>query len=68
MTNEQNQRFLTLQQVAEELNSGPAVIRGLIRSGELPAIQIGGRGQWRIERTVLEAFIANAYKTPAAGG
>ena len=54
-------RFLTLQQVAEELNTKHSTIRALIQSGELPAIQIGGRGQWRIERAKLEAYIAGAY-------
>lgn len=50
-----------LKQAAQELNTGIGVLRGLVRSGELPAIQIGGRGQWRAERTVLEEFIRHAY-------
>lgn len=54
-------RFLTLQQVADELNTKHNTIRALIASGDLPAIQIGGRGQWRIERTKLEHYIAGAY-------
>ncbi|MHA7188909.1 helix-turn-helix domain-containing protein [Arthrobacter sp. MDT2-16] len=54
-------RFLTLQQVADELNTKHNTIRGLIQSGDLPAIQIGGRGQWRIERFKLEDYIASAY-------
>lgn len=54
-------RFLTLAQVAEELNTRQSTIRALIGSGELPAIQIGGRGQWRIERSRLEDYIAAAY-------
>ncbi|OUM44673.1 helix-turn-helix domain-containing protein [Arthrobacter sedimenti] len=54
-------RFLTLAQVAEELNTRHSTIRALIGSGELPAIQIGGRGQWRIERSRLEDYIAAAY-------
>ena len=37
-------RFLTLGQVAEELNTKESLIRALIRTGELPAIQVGGRG------------------------
>ncbi|BBE24534.1 hypothetical protein MN0502_34170 (plasmid) [Arthrobacter sp. MN05-02] len=54
-------RFLTLQQIAEELNTKLSTIRALIASGELPAIQIGGRGQWRIERSKLEDYIVGAY-------
>lgn len=60
-------RFMTLQQCADELNTSTAVIRGLIRTGELSAIQVGGRGQWRIERTRLEQFITDAYKARGAG-
>lgn len=66
MTEQPGPRFLTLQQVAKELNTSSSVIRGLIRTGELPAIQVGGRGQWRIERTILEQFIVEAYKASAS--
>ena len=31
------------------------------RSGELPAIKVGGRGQWRVETTVLEEYIQRMY-------
>jgi prophage regulatory protein len=64
-------RFLTLQQVADELNTKHSTIRALIQSGDLPAIQIGGRGQWRIERTKLEDYITGAYakaRTDVANG
>lgn len=54
-------RFLTLQQVADELNTKHSTIRALIASGDLPAIQIGGRGQWRIERNKFEDYITDAY-------
>ncbi|MHA7146462.1 helix-turn-helix domain-containing protein [Arthrobacter sp. TmT3-37] len=54
-------RFLTLQQVADELNTKHSTVRALIASGDLPAIQIGGRGQWRIERAKLEDYITGAY-------
>ena len=55
------QRFLTLTDVAETLNVSMSQARAMVRSGELPAIQVGGRGQWRIEQTVLEEFIADQY-------
>jgi excisionase family DNA binding protein len=41
-------RFLTIEQVAEELNVGQTLVRALVRSGELRGIQIGGRGIWRV--------------------
>src|SRR4051794_41687059 len=40
-------RFLQLADVAEILNISAAQTYALVRSGELPAIKIGGRGQWR---------------------
>ena len=33
-----------------------------MRRGELPAIKIGGRGQWRVENSELEAFIQRSYE------
>lgn len=56
-------RFVTLQQVADELSVGQPTIRELLRSGELRGIQVGGRGVWRIERKEIEAFIQRAYAT-----
>jgi len=54
-------RFLTLADVQEILNISPAQAYAMVRSGELPAIQVGGRGQWRVENAQLEEFIARKY-------
>ncbi|PVG81580.1 DNA-binding protein [Nocardioides gansuensis] len=54
-------RFLTLADVAEVLNTSSAQVYALVRRGELPAIKIGGRGQWRVEADKLEAFIQQMY-------
>jgi excisionase family DNA binding protein len=54
-------RFLQLADVAETLNISAAQVYALVRSGELPAIKIGGRGQWRVEASELEAYIARMY-------
>ena len=54
-------RFLTLADVAEVLNISASQTYALVRSGELVAIKIGGRGQWRVERNELEAYIARMY-------
>ena len=54
-------RFLTLADVAETLNISAAQTYALVRSGELPAIKIGGRGQWRVEVEQLEAYIQRMY-------
>lgn len=54
-------RFLTLADVADVLNTSSAQVYALVRRGELPAIKIGGRGQWRVERAQLEDFIQRMY-------
>lgn len=54
-------RFLQLADVAEVLNISAAQAYALVRRGDLPAIKIGGRGQWRVEASELEAYIARMY-------
>ncbi|MBD0293322.1 MAG: helix-turn-helix domain-containing protein [Jiangellaceae bacterium] len=54
-------RFLQLADVAEILNISAAQAYALVRSGELPAIKVGGRGQWRVEATALEEYIQQMY-------
>jgi len=54
-------RFLTLTDVAETLNISGAQAYALVRNGDLPAIKVGGRGQWRVESQVLENYITEMY-------
>ena len=54
-------RFPTLDDVAEILNVSWSQAYALVRRKELIAIQIGGRGQWRVENEELERFIAQKY-------
>lgn len=54
-------RFLQLADVAEILNISAAQAYALVRNGSLPAIKVGGRGQWRVEAAQLEAYIQRAY-------
>ena len=56
------QRFLTLAEVAEVLNTSVAQVYALVRREELEAIKIGGRGQWRVEVDKLEEYIQGAYR------
>lgn len=58
-------RFLTLADVAETLNISASQTYALVRSGDLPAIKVGGRGQWRVEASELEAYIARLYSDTA---
>lgn len=58
-------RFLTLAQVAEELNVSWSQVYALVRDRSIIAVKIGGRGQWRVERSQLEAYIARLYQDAA---
>lgn len=55
------QRFLSLADVTEILQISMSQARALVRSGELKAIQIGGKGTWRVEETELQAYIDRMY-------
>jgi excisionase family DNA binding protein len=55
-------RFLTLADVADILNISAHDAHQLVISGELPAIKIGGRGHWRVERELLESYIEGQYE------
>lgn len=54
-------RFLTLSDVAEILNLTPSASRALVTSGELPAIQVGGKRAWRVDEAELEKYIQSQY-------
>jgi excisionase family DNA binding protein len=54
-------RFLQLADVAEVLNISGAQVYALVRRQDLKAIKVGGRGQWRVEASELEAYIQRAY-------
>lgn len=60
-----DKRFLTLADVQEELNINAQQAYTLVRSGDLPAIQVGGRGQWRVETSEIESYIQRSYKATA---
>lgn len=54
-------RFLTLDDVAEVLNISMSQTYALVRNQDIKAIKVGGRGQWRIEQSELEAYIQRCY-------
>lgn len=58
-------RFLTIEQVAEELAVGLPQVRSLLASGELRGLQIGERRLWRIGAEDLEKYITDAYQRTA---
>jgi excisionase family DNA binding protein len=58
-------RFMQMSEVADELSVTLSQVYHMVRSGELPAIKVGGRGQWRIERDRLEQYIERKYAETA---
>lgn len=58
-------RFITLEDVREILCISRSQAYALVRSGDIRAIRIGGRGQWRIETGELEAYIQRSYHKPS---
>ena len=55
-------RFIPLADVAEMLSISASQAYALVRSGELRAIKVGGRGQWRVENDEIEAYIQRSYQ------
>ena len=55
-------RFLTLTDVSDVLNISAAQAYALVRSKDLRAIKVGGRGQWRIAEADLEDYIQRMYE------
>lgn len=55
-------RFVPLSDVAEMLSISASQAYALVRSGELRAIKVGGRGQWRVETTEIESYIQRSYE------
>lgn len=58
-------RFIPLSDLAEILSISASQAYALVRRGDLRAIKIGGRGQWRVERVELEAYISRMYEESA---
>ena len=59
------QRFLTIEQVAEELAIREPTVRQLLTVGELRGLQIGVHRTWRVAATDLEDYIEQAYRVTA---
>lgn len=58
-------RFVPLSDVAEMLSISASQAYALVRSGELRAIKVGGRGQWRVEDSEIESYIQRRYEATA---
>lgn len=54
-------RFLSVKDVADELAITETAVYTLLKTGEAPAIQVGPKRVWRIERAKLEEYIERQY-------
>lgn len=59
-------KFVPLEYVMDELSISKSQAYALVRSGDLRAIQVGGRSQWRVSLDELEAYIERCYAAAAA--
>lgn len=62
---EPTRRFLTLEEVADALNVGVPLVRSLVKTGELRALQVGGRRVWWVEAADVEDYIAQSSHGPS---
>lgn len=58
-------RFLTLDQVARYLSVSSSQAYALVRSGDLPAIKLGGRGVWRVDKNKMDAYLEDLEQKTA---
>ena len=59
-----NIRLLTLSEAAALLHVSTRTLQRMIRSGELPALKVGG--QWRVRESQLTQWIAKRESSVAA--
>ncbi len=58
-------QFVVLSEVAEILGISASQTYALVRGGELRAIKVGGRGQWRVEAAQLDELVQRMYDQTA---
>lgn len=57
-----SRQFVTLDEVQVVLSISRSQAYALVRTGDLRALRVGGRGQWRVELTELDAYIERCYQ------
>ena len=56
---------MPLEHVQSELSISYVQALALVRSGQLRAIKVGGRGQWRVSLDAFENYIGERYAETA---
>ena len=65
MTDDADERWLTVAEVAERFRVTTETVRRWIRNGELPVLDLGGpKAGYRIKESDLARFIAERYGSP----
>jgi excisionase family DNA binding protein len=59
-------QLLTMEEAADVLNVSASQMYALLRRGEIRALQLGGRGQWRIDPPDLDAYIESSKQRTEA--
>ena len=57
------EHWLTVGDVAKRLDVTDETVRGLLRRGELPGMQISKRSGWRVRAEDVDAFIQSRFRT-----
>jgi excisionase family DNA binding protein len=59
---------MTIKEIMERLAIGRDSVYAMLRTGQLPAIRVGGRGQWLVTRHAFETWEkTNGMRTGTAG-
>lgn len=59
------ERWLTIREVCDLLGVNERTVRRWVKSGELPAVELGQRAGYRIAASDFDRFIAARKKAPA---
>lgn len=59
-------RYLKLEDVAAYLSASVSQVYAMVRSGELPAVKLGGRGVWRVDKRKLDDYLEKLEKETRA--
>lgn len=61
-----SEKFLTIAEVAENLQLSAQAVRTLILSGDLPAIQVGARHLWRVPESAFDGYVERQLEATRA--
>ena len=61
MTDKEPREWLTVQEVAEDLQIHEETVRRWIRDGALPVADLGRKAGYRVKRADLDAFLDDRY-------